>query len=117
MDENMQNQGFQSTRPSVPPQQPSGPTPDMPPPAPVEIREKSSPSSVVGIIVIVLVLVLGGFYFWGKQLREETPLPEESDTSLLVPAPGNEGVDEMIVNEEGAADDNVVPAPSNEEEI
>jgi len=105
----MQNQGGFAGAPATPPVPPTMPNPETP--------QGKNAGSVVGIIVIVLVLALGGFYFWGKQLREETPLPEESDTSLLVPAPGNEGVDEMIVNEEGAADKNVVPAPSNEEEI
>lgn len=50
--------------------------------------------SIIGIVLIVLVLILGGLYFWGKRLSEE---------SSLVPTSSNSAADEAIVGEESVA--------------
>ncbi len=42
-------------------------------------QNKSSVSSIIGIIVIIAIIVLGGLYFWGKRV-EETKLVKTMTT-------------------------------------
>ena len=64
--------------------------------------------SVVGIVLIVFVLILGGLYFWGKRIAENEMSSESAGESLLVPIPGS-SVDEMIVGEENAVTEEILP--------
>jgi len=40
----------------------------------MEENNKSSMGGIVGTIIIIALIVLGGLYFWGKQLKESRSL-------------------------------------------
>lgn len=47
---------------------------NMMPPA----EEKSHFGAISGIVIIVVILILGGLYFWGKELNNEASTPAEN---------------------------------------
>ena len=60
-------------------------------------QNKSSIGSIIGTIIIIALIILGGLYFWGKQveerklnqsaMREEEPstttLPEQNEAAII----------------------------------
>ncbi len=52
------------------------------------------------IVVIVALLALGGWYYMNQQSPQG---PEEADVTAGMPAPGMEGVDEMVVTGDESA--------------
>ncbi|OHA88065.1 MAG: hypothetical protein A2653_02570 [Candidatus Zambryskibacteria bacterium RIFCSPHIGHO2_01_FULL_43_25] len=43
--------------------------------------QRSSAGPIIGIIIIIVVLVLGGLYFWGQKLSQESLLEDSSMTT------------------------------------
>jgi len=64
-----------------------------------------------GVIIVIVAIIIGGAYYFltddkqSEVMKEDgRAMMEEKDggTSMKVPAPGHEGVEEMIVKDEGA---------------
>lgn len=49
-----------------------------------ETGDEKSTGSIVGIIIIVIVLILGGFYFWGQKIDKEATIDEETPVGEVV---------------------------------
>lgn len=63
--------------PQTPPSNEQVPESNTPPP-PDETEERSI-GSLIGIVIIIVILVIGGLYFWGKQIND-AQTPEEIAT-------------------------------------
>src|SRR3989344_3217967 len=103
------SQAPQMPRPTPQPFQPQAPRP-VPPQfqasAPTPHRH-SSVGPIIGSIVILILLVIGGLYFWGRQLsmRKDAEIPETSqqENQQQVETPTDEISDiEGDLNEAGA---------------
>lgn len=53
-------------------------------------QNKSSIGSIVGTIIIIALIILGGLYFWGKQMQEAKSVQNITTNETV---PGNETTD------------------------
>jgi len=48
---------------------------------------KKQTGSVVGSIIVIIVIIVGGLYFWGTRITNDTPIdtpPQEENTPDLI---------------------------------
>jgi len=57
----------------------NAPTPPPQSPTPEDQPEERSIGGLIGIIIIVAILVIGGLYFWGKQINDAQTAQEILD--------------------------------------
>ena len=66
--------------------------------------QQKSMGPMLGIVIIVVLLVLGGFYFWGTQIKDKSQVQENAEVTA-----------EDIANQEDTALDNLNTQSTSDE--